>query len=71
MEKAGLVVEAMPISPFPHRIFADEEEKQRAIRLVRERGRESQGFETTGSYHAQLYIARPEHECTHMSDWLV
>ncbi len=71
MEKAGLVVEAMPISPFPHRIFADEEEKQRAIRLVRERGRESQGFETTGSYHAQLSIARPEHECTHMSDWLV
>ncbi len=70
MEEAGLIVEAMPIPPFPHRIFADDEEKQRAIQLVRERGREVQGFETTGSYHAQLYIARPEHECTHMSDWL-
>ena len=70
MEQAGYVFEPMPIPPFPHRIFMDEAEKQRAIKLVEERGFSTEGFETTGSYHAQLYIARPENECTDMGDWI-
>jgi len=70
MESAGLVVEAMPIPPFPHRMFMDEAEKERATKLVEERGFDTEGFESTGSYHAQLYIARPENECTPLENWL-
>ncbi len=65
MKNAGMVVESLPVPPFPHRRFLDPAEQERAIRLVSDRGHDPDGCESTGSYHAQLYLARPEHE----SDW--
>ena len=70
MKEAGLVVEAMPVPPFQHRIFMDDSERERAIDLVKSRGHETEGFESKGAYHAQLYLARPEQECTPIADWL-
>ena len=70
LQDAGMVVEPMPVAPFQHRQFMDEAEKQRAIELVKSRGLDVDGYETGGAFHAQLYIARPENECTDFEDWL-
>ena len=65
-----MTVEALPVDPFPHRKFMDQDEQERAIRLVSERGFETDGFETTGYFHAQLYLSRPESEAQAEIGWV-
>ena len=71
MRGHGLTVEKLDVPPFRHRRFADDDEKSRAIANARARGHETEGFETTGYFHAQLFLARPAHEVTPVSDWPV
>ncbi len=62
MAEAGLDVEAVPVRPFPCRRFVTCEEQDRAMRLVRARGHDPEGYESTGSFHGVIYLARPRDE---------
>jgi hypothetical protein len=65
----GLVVERLPISPFVHRRFEGPQEQARAIANAEASGHVTEGVETTGHFHAQILLARPETECTNPADW--
>ena len=65
----GLVVERLPIPPFIHRRFESPEEQARAIANAQAAGHDTEGVETTGHFHAQILLARPEAECTNPADW--
>lgn len=65
----GLSTEALDVPPFRHRRFADPAEQARAIANAAARGHDPEGFETTGFFHAQLYLSRPASERTAPSDW--
>ena len=65
----GLMVETLDLPPFPHRRFADPDEQARAIANAEARGHATEGYETTGFFHAQLFLARPEAERTPVSGW--
>ncbi|WP_421999979.1 hypothetical protein [Roseovarius mucosus] len=65
----GLVVERLPIPPFIHRRFESPEEQARAIANAQAAGHDTEGVETTGHFHAQILLARPEAECTDPADW--
>ncbi|MEQ8291181.1 MAG: hypothetical protein RIA08_03160 [Roseovarius sp.] len=54
----GLVVETLG-RPFPHRRFDSLSEQARAIDIARAAGHDTSGFETTGHFYAQIYVARP------------
>ncbi|UXX82694.1 hypothetical protein [Roseovarius pelagicus] len=71
MAQHGLTVEALPIPPFRHRRFADDAEQARAIANAAARGHDPEGFETTGYFHAQLFLARPANELTDIADWKI
>lgn len=71
MRDHGLQVEALPIPPFRHRRFADTAEQARAIANARARGHDPEGYETTGFFHAQVFLARPKDEATPIADWAV
>lgn len=62
MRDAGLVVEPIPIRPFPVRRFVDHAEQTRACQEIRRRGVDPEGVETSGYYHGCLFLARPERE---------
>lgn len=64
MRDAGLVVEPIPIRPFPVRRFVDHAEQVQACREIRRRGLDPEGVETSGCYHGCLFLARPEKETT-------
>ena len=40
-----------------------------AIANAQARGHDTQGHESEGYFHAQIYLARPEQEATAISDW--
>ena len=69
MSDHGLTVETLAVPPFRHRRFADPEEQARAIANAEARGHGTDGFETTGYFHAQLFLARPAAEATPVSNW--
>ncbi len=69
MHSRGLVVERLPQPPFRHRRFADAGEQARAIANARARGHETDGYESTGYFYAQLLLARPVDEATEMLNW--
>ncbi len=69
MRDHGLVVDTLGLPPFPHRRFESTDEQARAIAIARAAGHETDGYETTGSFFAQIYIARPEAEATPVTDW--
>lgn len=71
MADHGLTVETLDVPPFRHRRFADEDEQARAIANAEARGHTTEGFETTGYFHAQLFLARPAHETTTVASWPV
>lgn len=48
---------------FPQRAFKDEEEREGAIEALRAAGCNPEGLESTGSYFADFYLARPRSEC--------
>jgi len=58
----GMVQEQLPMPPFVHRRFEGAEEQARAIENARAGGHETEGVETTGHFHAQVLLARPEAE---------
>ena len=69
MRDHGYVVDTLDLPPFPHRRFENADEQARAIAIARAAGHETDGFETTGSFFAQIYVARPEGETTPVTDW--
>ncbi|MEQ9257686.1 MAG: hypothetical protein RIG84_01165 [Roseovarius sp.] len=58
----GYTVETLGLPPFPHRRFDSLSEQARAIDIARAAGHETSGFETTGHFFAQVYVARPPEE---------
>lgn len=62
LEKNGLVTERYEGATFVQRRFADREEMEGAIRAVEGRGLDSDGLETEGCYHAELFLSRPQAE---------
>ncbi len=58
----GYVVETLGLPPFPHRRFDSPSEQARAIDIARAAGHDTTGFETTGYFYAQIYVARPPEE---------
>lgn len=71
MARHGLTVEAIDVPPFRHRRFADADEQARAIANAKARGHATDGFESSGFFHAQLFLARPAHETTPVANWPV
>ena len=69
MQDHGLSVEKLDLPPFRHRRFADEAEQARAIENAKARGHDTGGYETTGYFHGQLFLARPASEVTPVSNW--
>ncbi len=62
-------VEVYDAQPFRHRRFAEADEQARAIVNAQARGHDTDGYESEGYFHAQIYLARPEEEATPISDW--
>lgn len=58
----GYVVETLSIPPFAHRRFDSATEQARAIEIARAAAHDVTGFETTGHFYAQIYVARPSQE---------
>lgn len=59
MTKHGLKVDRNVSPPFPHRAFSSDDEKQRAIQNAQNRGYATDGFESAGRFHAQVFLAKP------------
>ena len=64
MRDHGLVVETLGLPPFPHRRFDSLSEQARAIDIARAAGHDTSGYETTGQFYAQIYVARPPEEAS-------
>jgi hypothetical protein len=58
----GLVTELYEGATFVQRRFADRSEMEATIRAVEARGLDSDGLETEGFYHANLFVSRPAEE---------
>jgi hypothetical protein len=58
----GLVTELYEGATFVQRRFASREEMEATIRKVEARGLDSEGHETEGLYHANLFVSRPPEE---------
>jgi len=58
----GLITEIYEGATFVQRRFADRGEMEATIRAVEARGLDSEGRETEGLYHANLFISRPPEE---------
>lgn len=62
MRDYGLEVAPLGGAPFRHRRFADAGEQARAIANAQARGHVTEGYESTGFFHARLLLARPAGE---------
>lgn len=69
MRDHGYNVAALEMPPFPHRRFADADEQARAIANAEARGHDTKGYEDTGFFHAQVFLARPKDEVTEVASW--
>lgn len=69
MRDYGLQVEPLDMAPFRHRRFADDDEQARAITNAEARGHCTKGFEDTGFFHAQIFLARPKADVTPVASW--
>jgi len=65
----GMVQEVLPLPPFVHRRFESAGEQARAIANAQAAGHDTEGVETTGHFHAQVLLARPEGERTDPATW--
>lgn len=59
----------LPVSPFRHRSFSSEEEQARGIENAQARGHETSGYEDTGFFHAQVFLAQPKSEAMSPDEW--
>lgn len=62
LAEQNLVTELYEGATFVQRRFADAQEMEAAIRAVEGRGLDSNGRETEGLYHANLFVSRPPEE---------
>lgn len=62
LDGQGLVTERYEGATFVQRRFADRGEMEKAIRAVEMRGLDTDGHETEGLYHSELFISRPAEE---------
>ena len=62
LAEQALVTELYEGATFVQRRFADREEMEATIRAVEGRGLDSDGRETEGLYHANLFVSRPQDE---------
>ena len=60
----GLVTEKLAGTTFPQRRFADDAEREYALRELAARGLDASSEEADGAYHAELYVSRPAAEAT-------
>jgi SAM-dependent methyltransferase len=58
----GLVTERYEGATFVQRRFADRDEMEKAVMAVEARGLDTDGFETEGLYHSNLFVSRPPQE---------
>jgi hypothetical protein len=65
----GMVQEQLPLPPFVHRRFEGPGEQARAIANARAAGHATEGVETTGHFHAQVLLARPQDEAAPVAGW--
>jgi len=66
LSQQGLVTELYEGATFVQRRFANREEMEAAIRAVEGRGIDSDGRETDGLYHADLFVSRPPQEAARL-----
>lgn len=71
MRAHGLEIDTLGLLPFAHRRFESADEQARAIAIAQAAGHDTDGFETTGSFFAQVYVARPKGEATPVEDWAI
>ncbi|MFK7938550.1 MAG: hypothetical protein AB8B82_04165 [Roseovarius sp.] len=71
MRAHGLQIDTLGLLPFPHRRFENADEQARAIAIAKDAGHDTDGFETTGSFFAQIYVARPADEATQVENWAI
>ena len=69
MADHGLKVETLDLPPFAHRKFENGSEQARAIEIARAAGHKTDGYENTGYFFAQVYVARPADEASHPDSW--
>jgi len=69
MRDHGYDVVALDMPPFRHRRFKDADEQARAIANAEARGHNTKGYEDTGFFHGQIFLARPKDEVTDVSSW--
>ncbi|MEO0566128.1 MAG: hypothetical protein AAF066_00210 [Pseudomonadota bacterium] len=69
MRDYGRLVEVLPVPPFRHRRFSEPAEQERAMANAEARGHDTAGYENTGFFHAQIFLARPKSEATDVEDW--
>lgn len=62
LAEQGLVTEAYEGATFVQRRFANRDEMEKAIRAVEARGLDTDGHETEGLYHSNLFVSRPAEE---------
>ena len=55
--KVGLEVRKVPGVRLPQRGFADEEEMEGVLKVLTDKGIDTEGWESLGAYYADLYIA--------------
>ncbi|MEL7280521.1 MAG: hypothetical protein AAFY35_15215 [Pseudomonadota bacterium] len=55
----GLRVDDAVSDPFPHRAFSNADEQRRAIANAQARGYDTEGLESNGHFHAQIFLAKP------------
>jgi hypothetical protein len=59
LARKGLVTERLEGRTFPQRRFADQQERDYALRTLVTRGIDPQGKESEGAYHVEVYLSRP------------
>ena len=62
LAEQGLITERYEGATFVQRRFANREEMEAAIRAVEGRGLDTDGQETEGLYHSNLFVSRPPEE---------
>jgi hypothetical protein len=62
LAEQGLITELYESATFVQRRFANREEMESAIRAVEARGFDTDGHETEGLYHSELFVSRPAEE---------
>ena len=66
MAERGYVTEKLAGAVFPQRRFASEQERQRVLDNVSDRGLSPDGLESTGWYFAELHVSRPANDGTRL-----